>query len=150
MKLLKLTLILALVATLGTACDSLQQRDRTFDDDPKLEFVPLSNTVDEGDGNQTVNIQLIGPQRDSDLPVSFSVADSSTAEEGVHYSLSSTSATIPANSSRTEIQIQVLDDDRENGDSNLLLYLNLQDSEGVAAAENLKTHTLTIRGLAEE
>lgn len=149
MKLFKLTLILVLVAVLGTACDAFQERDRTFDDDPKLEFVPLSNTVDEGAGTQTVEIQLIGPQRDSDLSVSFSAADSSTAEEGVHYNLPSTSATIPANSSQTDVQVEVLDNAEDDGDSNYVLYLNLQDSQGVEAAENLKTHTLTIRGLDE-
>lgn len=136
-------------------CDFFEQRDRSFDDDPKLEFLPLSETVDEGgeDGNSdvtvTTNIQLIGPQRDSDLPVNFVVADSSTAEEGVHFTLPSRSSTIESNSSSTEIELTVLDNDENDGGGNYELFLVLQESEGVEPAENLKTYTLTIRGADE-
>lgn len=154
---LSLVLAAALLMVSIGGCDTFDRRDRTFSDDPKLEFSPQSAGVDEADlddngvSGTTVatNIQLIGPQRDSDLPVEFTVADSSTAEEGVHYELPSTSATISANSSAAEVSVSVLNNDQDDGGTNHLLYLNLQDSEGVAAAENLKTFTLTIEGSDE-
>lgn len=149
MKTLKPILALLVISLMVGACDLLDQQNREFDDDPKLEFKPLSQTVDEGAGTVNVSIQLIGPQRDSDLQVNYSAADTSVAEEGVHYDLSSTSATIPADSSSTEIGIEVLDNSVDDGDTNYPLYLNLQDSDGVEAAENLKTFTLTIRGVDE-
>lgn len=149
MKPLRFLLVLALLGLSITACDLLEQRSRKYDGGPKLEFFPLQETVDEGAGTASVEIQLIGRQRDSDLSVSFTVDDSSTAVQGTHYNLPSTSATIPANSSETEVGIEVLDNDIDDGDTNYELFLTLQDSEGVEAAENLKTHTLTIRGTDE-
>ncbi|MFB6272975.1 MAG: Calx-beta domain-containing protein [Salinibacter sp.] len=149
MKSLKFVLIVGLLPLALGACDALKMDSRKFDGDPKLEFAPTTETVNEGAGTVTTEIQLIGKQRDSDLSVNFTVADSSTAVEGTHFSLSSTSATIPANSSQTEVQVQVLDNSTNDGDTNYVLFLNLQDSQGVEAAENLKTFTLTIRGTDE-
>jgi hypothetical protein len=143
---------LVFVLTLGlvlAACDTFDQRDRTFQGDPKLEFAPLTETADEGDGTVSTRIQLIGEQRDADLPVSFVVADSSTAEAGVHYALASTSTTIAANSSAAEIEIDVLDNAIDDGDTNYELFLILQDSEDIEAAVNLRAYTLTIRGVDE-
>lgn len=155
------------IILLFSGCDAFEQRDRTFDDDPKIEFFPTSQTVDEADldaaGNSaapvSIEIQLIGPQRENDLPVSFSVltpADTSlsgagqeVAEEGVHYNIPSTSSTISAGSSQTSVNVEVLNNDSNDGDTNYVLFLNLQDSDGAAAAENLSTHRLTIRGADE-
>jgi len=151
MRSLKALLVLGLIVSLG-ACDAFEQRDRTFDDDPKLEFFPVSQVVDEpvtGDSTIAVEIQLIGEQRESDLPVSFAVDDSSTAVEGTHYSLPSTSSTIPANSSQTIVEVTVLDDTLDDAGDDRVLFLTLQGGEGVEPAENLKTHTLTIRGRDE-
>lgn len=142
-------LVLALFGLTLTGCDLFEQRDRTFQGDPKLEFFPLTETADEGEGTLTTEVQLIGRQRDSDLPVNVVVADSSTAEAGVHYSLGSTTTSIPSGSSSTEISIDVLDNDVDDGDTNYELFLVLQDSENVEAAENLKVYTLTIRGVDE-
>lgn len=148
--------VLLLAGVLVAGCDFFEQRDRTFDDNPKLEFFPLSETIDEGDaedagGTATVetSIQLIGPQRDSDLTVNYVVADSSTAEEGTHFTLPATSATIAANSSSAPVEVNVLDNNADDGDTNYVLYLNLQDDNEVEPAENLKTYTLTIRGADE-
>ena len=148
-----------LLAMIVGACDMFETRDRTFDDDPKIEFFPLSDGVDEAelddsfgatdDTTITTNVQLIGPQRDSDLSVSLVVDDSSTAEEGVHYTLPSTSATIDANSSTAEVSVTVLNNTQNDAGTNYELFLTLQDSQGVEAAENLKTYTLTIVGSDE-
>lgn len=153
---LSLVLGAVLLTMVVGACDMFETRDRTFDDDPKIEFFPLSNGVDEAelddsfgatsDTTITTRVQLIGPQRDSDLSVDFVVDDSSTAEEGVHYSLPSTSATIDANSSTAEVNVTVLNNDQNDGGTNYELFLTLQDSQGAEAAENLKTYTLTIVG----
>ena len=153
MKFVKLLLILTVGGLALSACDLLDQRNRKFDDSPKLEFKPLNTTIDEGDveaagGSTTIttDIQLIGRQRDSDLSISFSAADSSTAVEGTHYNLPSTSVTIPANSSSTEVSVELLDNSADDGGTNHVLYLVLQDASGVEAAENLKTFTVTYRG----
>jgi len=148
--------MLFLAGLLVTGCDFFEQRDRTFNDDPKLEFSPLSETVDEGDAETaggdttaTTAVQLIGPQRDSDLTVNYTVDDSSTAVEGTHYTLPSTSTTLSAESSSAEVEVNVLDNDQDDGDTNYVLYLSLQEDSAVEPAENLKTFILTIRGADE-
>ena len=156
MNALRLFLLLSL-AVAFTACDFFELRDRTLNTDPQVEFFPLSQTVDEGgdDGNSTVTvtprIQLIAEQRDEALPVTYAVDDSSTAVEGTHFALSSTSASIPANASTTEISVEVLDNDLADDGTNYVLYLSLQNNEdaGVRAAPNLRTYVLTIRGQDE-
>lgn len=167
MKLQYAILTLGISVLLLSGCDVFQQRNRTFDDDPLIEFFPTSETVSEADLDAvsvdatevSIEIQLIGPQRNSDLPVSFSALtpadtsisapDAEVAEEGVHYRLPSTSATIPANSSQTTVEVEVLNNDADDGDTNYLLFLNLEESEGVAAAKNLDRYTMTIRGVDE-
>ena len=148
-------LVLALTGTGLSACDFFEQPERAYTGDPQIEFSPLDETVDEpadsvGTATVTTSIQLIGPQRDAALPISFAVDDSSTAVEGTHYTLGSTAASIPANASAAEITIEVLDNDDDDGDTNYELFLTLQDGDGVEAAENLKTFILTIRGEDEE
>lgn len=154
MKPLNAVFVLALMSTmLLSACDFFEQRNRRYDDGPQVAFAQTEQqieTVDEGEGTVAVEIQLIGPHRDSDLPVSVAVDDSSTAEEGRDYTLSSTSATISANSSTTEISIDVLDNSLNDGGTDYELYLSLSDAEGVEAAENLKTYSMIIRGEDEE
>ncbi len=154
---LSVSLAVAILFVSIGGCDMFDRRDRSFSDDPKLEFFPLDNGIEEStlddegisETSVTTNIQLIGRQRDSDLSVNFTVDDSSTAEEGVHYTLPSTTVTIEANSSTAEASINVLNNDQDDGGTNHILYLSLQDSEDVEAAANLKTYTLTIEGSDE-
>jgi hypothetical protein len=164
MRFFRILLILGLVGSL-TACDLFERRDRSYQGDPKLEFFPLSATVDEGDVEAapgdavglTTSIQLIGRQRDSDLPITFTVVDTSfedsenveVAEEGDHYTLPSTSATLPADSSSVPVQINVLDNSVDDDSTSYVLTLRLQESDGVAPAENLRTFSLTLRGADE-
>jgi hypothetical protein len=154
-----------MVALLFSGCDLFEQRNRAYDDDPVVEFFPLSQTVDESDlddngVNSTgvpIEIQLIGPQRDSELSVSvsaftdtsLSAGGAQLAEEGVHYRLPSSSATIPADSSQTTVNVEVLNNGDDDGDTNYVLFLDLEGSDGVAAAENLDRHRLTFRGADE-
>lgn len=157
MRLLKVLLVLGLVASLS-ACDLFERRDRSFDDDPKLEFFPLSQSVseatldEEGLGGFMLapEVQLIGPQQESDLNVNISAADSSTAVAGTHYNLPSTSATISAGESQTEIPVEVLNNDQDDGGTVHVLFLNIQGSDGgVTPAENLRTYTLRLEGADE-
>lgn len=152
MRFLRLLLVLGLIGSL-TACDLFERRDRSYQGDPKLEFFPLSASIDESDieaagGTASVatSIQLIGRQRDSDLSITYTVDDSSTAEEGTHFTLPATSATLPADSSSVPVQVNVLDNSMDDGGQNYVLFLSLQESNGVEPAENLQTFRLTIRG----
>ena len=149
MKLLQGVLFAALLSLSLSACDTFDQRDRSYQGPPQLEFAPLTETVDEGDGTISTNVQLIGPQRDSALPVTFTVDDSSTAVEGTHFDIASTSVSIDAGESTADVGIDVLDNDANDGDTNYVLYLSLQESDDVEAAANLRTYTLTIRGTDE-
>lgn len=149
MKSLNALLLVALLGVSLSACDFFEQRDRSYQGPAQLEFAPLNETVDEGDGAVTTNIQLIGPQRDAALSVNFVVDDSSTAVEGTHYALGSTSASIAAGESVAEVSIDVLDNSIDDGDTNYELFLSLQASDGVEPAVNLQTYTLTIRGTDE-
>lgn len=149
MKSLNAVLLVALLGVSLSACDFFEQRDRSYQGPPQLEFAPLTETVDEGDGTITTNVQLIGPQRDAALPVSYVVDDSSTAVEGTHFNLASASVSIDAGESAADVEIDVLDNDVDDGDTNYVLYLSLQPSDGVEPAANLQTFTLTIRGTDE-
>lgn len=152
MRLLSLLIAISFLGLTFTACDLTEWKgERKYDDDPKLEFKPLTEFVEEGDiegGSETVttNVQLIGEQRDSDLTVNYEVADSSTAVEGTHYQLGANSATISAGSSTAEVSIDVLDNSQDDGGEVYDLYLVLQESDGVEPAVNLKAFTLTFEG----
>lgn len=145
-----ITALLLVMFVLG-ACDLFpifEKRDRTFDGDPQVEFKPIESTRNEGSGTTSVAVQLIGPQRESDLSVNFSVnSDGTTAQSGVHYNLvSSSPVTIAANSSSTVIEIDILADSMP-GDETRTLVLTLEGGGGVEAAANFDTYTLTIRGV---
>lgn len=143
-----MTVVLLPLFLAGCLNDLFDQNDRTYQGDPVVEFFPLDAVVDEGAGNVTVNVQLIGEQRSSDLPISFIVDASSTAQSGTHYSsITSSPVTIPANSSITTVTVNVTGTGLNDGESvDLVLVLEGNQGEGVGAAEELKTYTLTIRG----
>jgi hypothetical protein len=149
MKSLNAVLLVALLGVSLSACDFFEQRDRSYQGPPQLEFAPLTATVDEGDGTITTNVQLIGPQRDAALPVNYVVDDTSTAVEGTHFNLATTSVSIDAGESAADVEIDILDNDADDGDTNYVLYLSLQESDGVEPAANLRTFVLTIRGTDE-
>ena len=143
MKSFKLNLTLLLIALMAislTSCDLTDIRDRTIDtSDPQVEFFPLSRTV-SGSGSTNINVQLIGEQRDADLNLTVSVSDESSAEEGTHYTLPTNSVTIPAESSTATFTVNYT-----GTGSAVELILELNGTEEVRAAPNLRTHTLTIQ-----
>ncbi|QHV95071.1 MULTISPECIES: DUF4843 domain-containing protein [Spirosoma] len=68
-------------------------------------LLPIKN----GAGNQTTQVNLVGPQRSKEEVIKFSVdKDNTTAVEGVHYNLKGGTFTIPANSSLGNCVVEVL------------------------------------------
>lgn len=141
-------LALALVAmsmVFTTSCDSLfSTQDRSYQDDPKVEVKPTSTSVDEG-GEVEISVQLIGPQRDSDLQVNFSTSGS--AESGTHYEPLGSSATISAGSSSTVITVNTNDVQDEGDSVELVIELTGTDAD-VGVATNVSTSTVFIDGVS--
>lgn len=68
-------------------------------------LLPIKN----GAGAQTTQVNLVGAQRANDEVIKFSVdKDNTTAIEGVHYSLSGGTFTIPAKSSFGNCPVNIL------------------------------------------
>jgi hypothetical protein len=65
--------------------------------------------VKNGAGAQTTQVNLVGPQRDKDEVIKFSVdKDNTTAVEGVHYNLKGGTFTIPAKASFGTCSVDIL------------------------------------------
>jgi hypothetical protein len=143
-------LTLFCVSLLLTGClnDLFDQDSQTFDMEPQLEFRPQTDTFDEDEGTIEVLVQLIGPQRGSDISVAYSVNTGETdAVAGTHYSLvSSSPVTLAANSSAATVTIDLNGTTLDDGDVRTLV-LTLDEGNEVTPAENLKNYTLTIEGL---
>ena len=74
-----------------------------------------------------LNIELVAAQQDNDVTATLSVnTASSTAEEGVHFTLSGTTVNIPAGSSTGEFTVNGIFDDLESG----VTYELVLDLEG--------------------
>lgn len=99
----------------------------------------------------SVLVQLVGPQRTSNLDVTFTKdavpAGSVQAVEGVHFDFvrnASGSLVIKGNSSSGYIYINVYDALGTADPERVVLPLTLQESGGVKPSENYKTFTLNI------
>jgi hypothetical protein len=141
-------LTILFVGSLFAGCDLLDQEDRTFDD-TQLGFASFSQTIAEpASGGASVKfsktVQLIGSQRSSDLSVTIAADDSSTAVAGTHYNFSSP-VTIASETSSSELVVNVLDSPLADGESKVL-YLSIQESDGIKPAKNFRTLTVTIKG----
>jgi hypothetical protein len=139
--------LLLLFAVLFAGCDSLFDEGdlkKTYDGPDVVAFYPLQLQTRVVNNQAVIQVQLIGPQRSSDLSVRFNVDGASTAVAGTHYNLVTASpVTIPANSSTANIVVQFVPGSVPSGEVRLLL--NLDGADGVAAAENLKRSTIFIR-----
>lgn len=137
--------VLFVVASAG--CDLFEKKSRAYDGPTVLEFYPQSASADEGSGQQGVEIQLIGPQQDSDMNVNYSVVDSMTTAESGTYAVSPSSpVTIPANSSQTQLTIDVQDNPNMGAGETRKLTLIVTGNDEVQGAKNLKYFTMTIEG----
>lgn len=150
-------------------CDSLfdtGDTEKAYDGPPQVAFFPLVRQFSVGtdtlEVRQTwVEVQLIGPQRGSDLTVSFEVlpeyeiVDGDTvwltaAEAGVHYDFATGSpVVIPANTSVDTIFINTYGGSipvaGAAGQTPLVIEITGTDAGDVVVAENLKRHTLNLR-----
>ena len=170
---LKIMMVALLVVVTSSCSDLFGDHDTSYQGSPKVEFTPLASTVTlyetEVDTNEAgpadndttslegtvedvnVAVQLVGEQREEDLPLSVSVISEgeTAAVEGLengHYVLPSTSVTIPANSSSTQFTVNVTGDNLGVEETRQLMLELQSSSDVVEPAENLKRFTLTIVG----
>jgi len=144
-------IILAIVPLLFVGClnDLFDKGDaeKVFDGPAQIEFKPLQSEFNLSAGQATVQIQLIGAHRDSDLSVSFTAAGAGNnpAVAGTHYNVSTSSpATIAAGTSAVTVVIDLIEDSLDG--ETVQLQFNLSDDNEVEPAENLRTANVFISG----
>ncbi len=144
----KITLYLVAFVLMFASCDSLfDEGDNTkvYTGPTVVGFFPLEQTVSASSTpGTTVEIQLIGEQRTSDLSISYGVHSSTTATAGTHYTVSGSSATIAAGTSTANVNVSVAPGDLQAGQE-VKLVLELQGGADVQPSENLKLSTIYIR-----
>mgnify|MGYP002777656706 CR=1 FL=1 len=155
-KIIHISLCLFLVLGL-TSC--FEDIDKTWDEGTLVEFqqsiirtpavgrtFPLI-AVNNGAGEQLQQINLVGPQRGSDVTVKVSVdKEFTTATEGTHFSLADGgNVTFPANSSTANAKINILRATGTAGQTfNVVLILEGNGSD-IKPSENYKRVGYTIR-----
>lgn len=148
---MKIKLIILLVLPLlltGCLNDLFDKGDveKTYDGPTVVGFFPLQREATLASGATSVQVQLIGEQRTSDLAVSYTVSSTSTAVAGTHYTITSPSpVTIAAGTSTVNIGINLIAGSLGAGQSGVLI-LELQGGDGVEASANLATARVIIRG----
>lgn len=146
---LKLVVVTCIPLVLSGCLDEVFNKGETYFKGAKVEFKPLTRTstlATDSTLTYGVRAQLIGEQRNEPLQLGVAVVDSlTTAEQGVQYSLSQSSVTIPADSSFALYPITISGEGLAAGET-VTLGVRLQGASGVEAAENLDTHVVTIQG----
>lgn len=85
----------------------------------------------------SIRVNLVGPQRSTPINVTFAIDPASTAVAGTHYALITTSSvTIPANSSFGYIYFEVIDDNIKPGEIWKLKF-SLTGNDGNATISSL-------------
>lgn len=118
-----------------------------YDQPSQIEFKPITATLAKGTvaapGTVTILIQLVGPHRDSNLDVEYTIDPASTALEGTHYTITGTAGkvTIPANSSSAQIILTAIP---ANLATSKRLILTLKDG-ALPVSPNYKTSTITLQ-----
>ncbi|WP_316822985.1 hypothetical protein [Pedobacter gandavensis] len=147
-KILKYTFVIGLVSLMFTACKKEYQ---TYKGPTVVEFSPAIKSRPQGTvvapGYDSVKVQLVGPQRSSDLELSYTIDPKSTAVEGTHYNIPKLGTlTLPANSSFGYIRVNLVPGSIPNNQtaSQKKLIFNLTGNSEVPASVNYKTYTLTI------
>lgn len=111
----------------------------------QVEFRPTSATLNLANSESySAIVQLIGPHQNRPISIDFVVDDASTAVEGVHYTIGSTTAQIPANSSFAEIVINAIPGGFEGGSRTVVVTLLGSTQDEVVPAVNYRTLTLQI------
>ncbi len=144
-------LIVAIIPLMFMGCinDLFDEGDtlKSFDGPTVVGFFPLEQERSLSDETASVQIQLIGEQRATDLAVSYSVvSSSSTAEAGVHYNITTSSpVTLSSGTSTVDVVIELIEDSLGAGEE-VVLILNLEGGSGVDASVNLANARVFIRG----
>ncbi|MFU8812122.1 MAG: hypothetical protein ACNA78_04085 [Balneolaceae bacterium] len=140
-------IILTILPLLFLGCDDLfstGDTERVFDGE-QLGLFPLFQESNISAGSETVEVQLIAAQRDSDLSVNYAIGNGSTAQEGVHFTFGTPSpVTLSANTSTVNIVINYIEDSLDPG-QRVDLFIELTDANTVEPAENLKRAEIRIR-----
>ncbi len=146
----RILVALLILPTLLIGCDSLFDKgdvEKTYDGPDQIGLFPLedNNDLSNGDTGTSIEVQLIAKsQKSSDLSIGFSADPSSTAQEGVHYTFDTPSpVTLAAGTSTVDIEISFIDGSVP-ANSEVLLILNLNETQGVELAENLKSSNVFI------
>jgi hypothetical protein len=141
--------IIALLPLVLAGCNDLFDKgdvEGVYDGPAVVGFFPLQQEVDLDDGEAVVEIQLIGEQRATDLPVAFTIGgENTTAVAGEHYTVISSPVTLSSGTSIANITIDLIEGSLDDGES-VRLDLQLEGAEGVPPSENLRTATVFIRG----
>jgi uncharacterized protein YceK len=145
---MKIKLLIAImIPLLFVGCDSIFDKgdaEKTFKGE-EIGFFLDSDEVNQASGTYTIEVQLIGEQRNSDVTVTFARDAESTAAAGTHYTISGNTVTIPAGESTADITVNLIDGSVAAG-GEVTLILNLTDAGGVKIAPNLSEYTLFIQG----
>ncbi len=108
-----------------------------------------ARTIRQGITRDSVLVQLVGPQRATPTTVGYTIGATSTAVEGVNYSIVGTkgSVVIPANSSSAYVVVRLLAGIPTTAPATqtVTLAMTLTGAEGTLPSENYKTFTFTIR-----
>lgn|GEM_PF-1634133 len=97
-------------------------------------------------GVDTVMVELVGPQRGTDLVLDFSVRSTSTAIEGTHYNLHPVgvrTVTIPAHSSIGYILMDIIPGSVTSG--SVKVSIDLLGNTAVQPAKNFKSFFVVIK-----
>jgi hypothetical protein len=93
----------------------------------------------------SVEVQLIGVQKNTALEVVYSVDPTSTAVAGKHYSLvSPDKVTLAPNTSSTYVKYNIISGGIPTGGTPVRFILNLEGAPGIPGGENFKKFTVTI------
>lgn len=106
-----------------------------------------SRSVRQTIGNDTIFIQLVGPQLAQSIDVNYQVEATSTAVENTHYRFPATKGvvTIPANSSVGYLILQTLPGITAATETRTVVLTLLGASSEIKPSENYKAFTYTIR-----
>lgn len=141
-------LILALIPFFALGCNDLfdtGDADKVWDG-LELGLYPLQQEVGINDGSAAVEVQLIGEQQSSDVSVVFNIDGDSSAEEGVHYNLTTSSpVTLESGTSTVDIVVELIEDSVPEGET-VSLIINLEDSDGIPASPKISQSTTIIAG----
>ena len=141
-------LLIALIPLMLVSCDSIFDEgdvERSYDGPPVVAFFPLQTNARVSNPEVALEVQLIGPQRDSALDVSFEVdTEASTAVEGTHFEFVDASpVTIAAGTSTADLNILLQED--EDTDEEVVLVVNITGTNAdVDPAVNLRRATIFI------